>query len=270
MKDLPSHQEIYTDGRIKHLQLIWGPGFLSPGGPEEVAQIVEGVDIAGKDVVDVGCGIGGPTVELVKTHAAKSVLGIDIEQGLLNWAQKAAEIDGLQDSVSFKLVQPGPLPLENSSYDIVFSKEALIEIANKQALYEEILRILKPGGWFIASDWLKNDGPESDILKRFVESAPVEFNLISLGEAAIGLEQAGFVEVEIRNRNEWYQEEARRELAHIEGPLRSHLIEASGQEITNKQAAFQRLKIAALDSGDFCPAHLKARKIDRDNVGTKL
>ena len=260
MRELPSQYEIYTNQRIKHLQLIWGTGFLSPGGPEEVALILEGINITGKKVVDVGCGIGGPTLELVKTHGAKFVVGIDIEQGLLNWARQTAENAGLQSSMSFKLVQPGPFPLEDSSFDIVFSKEALIEIADKDAIYEEILRILKPGGWFVASDWLKNDGPESDILKLFVDSVPIDLNLISIAEAARALEIAGFDKVDIRNRNEWYREEARRELAQIEGPARDQLIEVSGKEYTNKHAASQRLKIAALDSGDFCPAHLRGRK----------
>ena len=260
MDELPAHQEHYTDKRIKHAQLIWGTGFISPGGPQEVARIVEDVDITGKDVLDVGCGIGGPSLELVKTHGAKTVLGIDIEQSVLKWAQQAAITAGLQDSISFKLVQPGPFPLEDSSFDVLFSKEALIEIADKEALYAEILRVLKPGGWFVASDWLKGDEPESDPLRQLVEGAPVGFSLISLKEAARGLEIAGFIEVAVRNRNAWYREEARRELAQIEGPMRLRLIELSGQEITDKQAAFQRLKIAALDSGDFCPAHLKARK----------
>jgi len=260
MEDLPAHQEVYTDQFVKHLQLVWGTGFLSPGGPEEVGQILEGVHITGQSVLDVGCGIGGPALELVKTHGARSVLGFDVEQGVLNWAIKAAETAGLQDRVSFRLIQPGPFPLENSSVDIVFSKDTMIQIADKQALYAEILRILKPGGWFVASDWLKGDGPDSDPLRQFVEGAAMEFNVISLGEAARALEVAGFVEVAVRNRNAWYREEARRELAQIEGPLWPRLVEVSGQEIASKHAAFTRLKIAALDSGDFCPAHIRARK----------
>ncbi len=136
----------------------------------------------------------------------------------------------------------------------------MIEIADKEAIYAEILRVLKPGGWFVASDWLKGDEPESDPLRQLVEGALVGFSLISLNEAVRKLEIAGFIEVAVRNRNAWYREEARRELAQIEGPMRLRLVELSGQEITDMQAAFQRLKIAALDSGDFCPAYLKARK----------
>lgn len=41
------------------LEEIWGQGFLSPGGPEEVARVVGVHDFKGKSVLDIGCGAGG-------------------------------------------------------------------------------------------------------------------------------------------------------------------------------------------------------------------
>ena len=46
----------YDDGMQALLQIIWGDGFLSPGGGEEVARLLEGSDIAGCTVLDIGCG----------------------------------------------------------------------------------------------------------------------------------------------------------------------------------------------------------------------
>ena len=39
---------LYDDRHIATLEDIWGEGFLSPGGPEEVGRVVEGLDLAGK------------------------------------------------------------------------------------------------------------------------------------------------------------------------------------------------------------------------------
>ena len=58
----------YPDHFIERLHTIWGEGFLSPGGPEEVREIVGGIDLAGKVVLDVGFGTGGPAIALVKDH----------------------------------------------------------------------------------------------------------------------------------------------------------------------------------------------------------
>ncbi|TIW19952.1 MAG: SAM-dependent methyltransferase, partial [Mesorhizobium sp.] len=41
------------------LELIWGEGMLSPGGPEKVADMLEGMDISGRHVLDIGSGLGG-------------------------------------------------------------------------------------------------------------------------------------------------------------------------------------------------------------------
>jgi len=46
----------YDDTMIQTLAVIWGEGFLSPGGAEEVAELLRGVDLSGKRVLDVGCG----------------------------------------------------------------------------------------------------------------------------------------------------------------------------------------------------------------------
>ena len=49
------YSKAFTDA----LQFMWGDGFLSPGGPAEVAEMLEGHDIAGKRLLDIGSGLGG-------------------------------------------------------------------------------------------------------------------------------------------------------------------------------------------------------------------
>ena len=43
----------YPDHFIERLHTVWGEGFLSPGGSEEVRQIVSGIDLSGKVVLDI-------------------------------------------------------------------------------------------------------------------------------------------------------------------------------------------------------------------------
>ena len=51
--------ELYHDRLVGLLERLWGDGWLSPGGPEEVALLLEGNDLDGKSVLDIGCGAGG-------------------------------------------------------------------------------------------------------------------------------------------------------------------------------------------------------------------
>ena len=71
---MPGNEDIeYTEEFIAKLEVAFGRGFLSPGGGEEVGKIVEGLDLEGKEVLDIGVGIGGPACLLVANHNAKRV-----------------------------------------------------------------------------------------------------------------------------------------------------------------------------------------------------
>ena len=54
----------YHDKMVGMVQALWGEGFLSPGGPDEVARLVAGSDFTGKSVLDIGCGAGGIDIAL--------------------------------------------------------------------------------------------------------------------------------------------------------------------------------------------------------------
>ena len=62
-------EEHYPPRMIAMLEAIWGEGFLSPGGPAEVARVLEGHDIRGKAVLDIGCGAGFVTAILADRFA---------------------------------------------------------------------------------------------------------------------------------------------------------------------------------------------------------
>src|ERR1700694_6232790 len=137
------------------LQLIWGDGFLSPGGADEVACVLEGSDIRGCKLLDIGAGLGVIDQLLVTQHGAASVVGIDVDPVLLKQMDARIARAQLGDRIESVCVTPGPLPFESESFDIVFSKDSIVHIPDKAALYADIHRILRPGGRFIASDWLR-------------------------------------------------------------------------------------------------------------------
>lgn len=253
----------YPDKMVTALQWMWGEGFLSPGGPEEIAAILESLDLTGTHVLDIGCGLGAIDVLLVREHGAATVVGIDVEEPLITRAQDIVARAGLSERIECRLVEPGPLSFEAESFDVVFSKDAMIHIPDKVSLYREVLRVLKPGGVFVASDWLYGGTkPYSEAFAAWLDVIHLSFELESSENTVKAMEQAGFTNVETRSRNAWYREEARREYAAVSGENFPGLVAELGQESAEHRRRSSKAKIPAVDSGELDPTHLRARKPD--------
>jgi SAM-dependent methyltransferase len=251
----------YGDAMVAALELVWGEGFLSPGGPAEVAEILEGRGIRGAELLDIGCGIGGVDLLIAERHGAAKVIGIDIEAGNIARARLRAERRGLSNRVAYRLVAPGNLPFAPNSFDVVFSKDAIIHIPDKEALFRDVFALLRPGGRFIASDWLRvDDGPASAEMARYIESEGLTFAMASAARYRQAMEAAGFLEIEMVDRNRWYAQTARAELAAIQGPIRSQLVELAGKAEADRQTRVWQNMIVVLDSGELRPTHMFGRK----------
>lgn len=260
--ELHGDAEVHYDAaHIAFLEEMWGDGYLSPGGPNEVQRVLDGIDLVGKRVLDIGCGSGGITVSLVREYGAGSVVGIDVEEPVVVAASERVDASGVAEQIDIVLVEPGPVPFEAGEFDIVFSKDSIVHIADKVALSADIFRVLKPGGWFVASDWLiGHDGEPSAEMKRYLELEDLGFGMASPETYAAALVEAGFGEVELRNRNEWYAGQARLERERLAGPDRERFDATLGTDEVNAQIATWDAMQVVLDSGEHCPHHVRGRK----------
>ncbi len=254
-----SHE--YTEQFVAGLEWIWGEGFLSPGGPEEVAAILEGLDLGGGEVLDIGCGLGGVDLLLVREHGATRVTGIDVEPPLIDRARRTVAAAGLTGRIDLRLVEPGPFPFADATFDFVFSKDSIIHIPDKAALYGEVLRVLRPGGVFAASDWLAGGGtPYSAPMRAWLDIVGITFDMETPENTAAALEAAGFVEVELRDRNDWYRRAVREELALVSGESLDRLAKVVGREAAVHRLASSTAKLEVVDRGELRPVHMRGRK----------
>ncbi len=254
-EDDPGYSEEETD----RLELIWGDGFLSPGGPEEVARIVGGHEIAGCAVLDIGSGAGGVDIALVRNHRVAAVLGVDVQDELVELAASRAAKAGLQDRVSYRLIKSGPLPFTDASFDVVFSKDAIIHVPDKEALFSEVLRVLRPAGHLLVGDWLRGHGEHFNLqVEAFVEEAGHDFSMLSLQDLAGIVERIGFKDIETEDRRAWYHGEATEELARLRGDMHGEFVERWGEEATHNEIEFWETLVASLESGAVSPGHIRA------------
>ncbi|MEM8859831.1 MAG: methyltransferase domain-containing protein, partial [Chloroflexota bacterium] len=236
------HHEEYPETFVKGLEWIWGAGFMSPGGPAEVAAILQGVDLTGKRVLDIGCGIGGIDVLLVEEHGAAHVTGIDVEPPLIERAQALVAQKGLGTQIDIQLVEPGPLPFEDGTFDIVFSKDSIIHIPDKRSIYSDIFRVLKPDGRLAFSDWYGSKMAKTSEFEEWFVVVGLTFDMGTVEEAAALIQEVGFANVDFEDRNAWYAQNILEEISAIEdGDNYAKLEEHLGADW-----AAQRLKSSSL------------------------
>jgi ubiquinone/menaquinone biosynthesis C-methylase UbiE len=253
----------YDYTAIRFLEALWGEGYLSPGGPEEVDRVLAGLSLKGKSVLDVGCGAGGIALHLIEHHDAGHVTGFDIEAPVILRAREQAVAKGLSERATFVQAPPGPLPFAAETFDAVFSKDALLHVPDKDSLFSDILRVLKPSGVFAASDWLISHGDEpSPDMKAYVAAEGLSFAMASPARYRQAMERAGFTDIALVDRNPWYREVAREELARLKGPLFARAVAAVGEAYVAKNIRTWEAMQKVLDSGEHRPTHLRGWKPD--------
>lgn len=256
-----SPSQEYDDDLIAVLESVWGAGFMSPGGTAEVDRVLDGIDLAGRAMLDIGCGLGGATVHIAQQYRPGKITGIDIEDNLIERCRQLAAQAGADANIEFMKVEPGRLPVADGSLDVIFSKDSIIHIADKDGLARDIFRALKPGGWFAASDWLAGyRGAPSPEMQAYVEAEGLDFGLASAATYERALTGAGFTNVTLNDRNDWYKQEARAERDNLKGSLYGNLKSAVGTAFLEHEIDVWEKMIVALDQGQLRPTHMRARK----------
>jgi ubiquinone/menaquinone biosynthesis C-methylase UbiE len=249
----------YDDDFIARLEFRWGKGFLSPGGATEVLAIAQGIQIEGRKVLDFGCGLGGADLVLAEKCHPSSVIGLDIDAGLITKARALAKEAGLDGKVQFVKSDPGKLDFENDSFDVVFSKDAILHIDDKRWIYEEFSRLLKSGGALAISDWLKAEGDCLALESFFLEDLGLTVVFQTVQEVRELLGSIGFSDIDTDDRHSWFKELTKREADQLSGPRKEEYIKAVGEE--NAMASINAVqKLASIaESGELRPTHVRAR-----------
>ena len=252
------HEE-YDDRMLKLLQIIWGVGFLSPGGPQAVRDIVAGLDLREKSVLDIGCGLGGLDEVLAGEFGAR-VTGIDVAKLIAKLGRERVAASKLSDRIEIRLVEPGPLPFPDASFDVVFGKDAWLHIPDKAAFFAEVFRVLKPGGIVTCGDWMKSPGPYSADMEYFFKMEGLTYHFVTLAEYGQLLHGAGFADVELQDITDRSRIEAREEHLRMKGELHGLLTRELGAEARDFFIEDWRSLTVVLDKGELRPARMRAKK----------
>ena len=162
---------------------------------EEMARLV--TIGAGDRVLDVGSGIGGPARYFAHRFGCR-VTGIDLTPEFCDVARALTRMLALESRVDFEVGDAVSMSFADAAFDGAYSMNVSMNIEDKRALYREICRVLKPGGWLVLSEIAKGTGGDVDYPTPWAASARTSF-LATPEETKYGLAAAGFEVVEFRS-----------------------------------------------------------------------
>ncbi|MBV8168904.1 MAG: class I SAM-dependent methyltransferase [Alphaproteobacteria bacterium] len=141
-------------------------------------------------VIDVGAGLGGPAHYLAHTFGC-DVTGIDATAEFVAVANDLARRTGLASRVRFEHGSALALPFADRSFDLAWTQNVAMNIADRATMYAELYRVLRPGGRLVLQDVAQ--GPGGDIVYPVVwADAPAISFVRTPEETRALLEGAGF------------------------------------------------------------------------------
>merc|ERR1711936_334791 len=193
-------QNQYTRKGILRYEAIFGRTWVSVGGESTTRQFVAHLDLKpGMKVLDIGCGIGGSAFYMARNY--------------------------MEDALC--------MDYPDNFYDIVYSRDTILHIPEKEELFAKFLQTLKPGGRLLISDYCHGDQPHSNNFKEYGK----------------GLEGAGFKDVQALDKTGMMMDVLRTELAYFNKIKSKFVLEFSHEDFNYIEQGWKAKQVRT-KSGD--------------------
>ncbi|XP_055826946.1 phosphomethylethanolamine N-methyltransferase-like [Solanum dulcamara] len=235
----------YKCSGILRYERVFGHGFVSTGGLETTKEFVAMLDLQpGQKILDVGCGIGGGNFYIAEKYDVH-VVGIDLSINMISFALERAI--GLKCAVEFEVADCTKKTYPDGTFDVIYSRDTILHIQDKPALFRSFYKWLRPGGKVLISDYCKRAGPTSEEFAGYIKQRGYDLHDVeAYGQM---LRDAGFHEVVAEDRTEQFIEVLQKELDTVEKERESFIHEFSEQDY-NEIVGGWKAKLIRSSSGE--------------------
>jgi SAM-dependent methyltransferase len=185
-----------TVAEIMNRHMGFPPGTRAGVVPAEaIPEVTEELRLKpGSTLLDLACGRGAYGL-IVAKQAGAPLIGVDFSEQAVKEAREQAARMGVSNA-SFLTGELTATGLPDASVDAVLCTDAIQFPDEPAVAYDEIRRVLKPSGRVVLTSWVPHDRTDDRLSPR-----------LRRVDLAGGLHQAGFTEVEVRERPSWLARE---------------------------------------------------------------
>jgi len=147
-------------------------------------------------VLDVGCGIGGPMRNIAQFSGAK-ICGITINDYQVKRGTELNRKVGLEKSCELRMMNFLNMTFKDNTFDKAFAVEATCHAGNREEVFSQVFRVLKPGSLFGSYEWVLTDTYDDNNSKhkkarQQIEKGNALPQLITDKQAIQALKNVGF------------------------------------------------------------------------------
>ena len=150
--------------------------------------------VPGANVLDVGCGIGGPARTLAAEFGCR-VTGLDLTAEYCRLAEHLTAATGLSDQVTVRHGSALEMPFDDGAFDAAWMQHVSMNIEDKARLFREIRRVLRPGGVLALHEVYAAAAGPRHYPVPWAADADIDF-LVTQEEARRTIKAAGLREVQ--------------------------------------------------------------------------
>ncbi|KAL6545523.1 glycylpeptide N-tetradecanoyltransferase [Orobanche gracilis] len=235
----------YKSSGILRYERVFGHGFVSTGGLDTTREFVAKLELKpGQKVLDVGCGIGGGDFYMADKYDVH-VVGIDLSVNMISFALERAI--GLKCSVEFEVADCTKKEYPDGTFDVIYSRDTILHIQDKPALFRSFYKWLKPGGKVLISDYCRNAGSPSAEFSEYIKQRG--YDLHSVEAYGQMLRDAGFDEVVAEDRTDQFMKVLEKELDAVEKDKETFMEDFSEEDF-NEIVGGWKSKLVRSSSGE--------------------
>lgn len=187
--------------------------------------------------------------------------GIEVDPYLLNLSKSSIAQNNLTEYISVHLIESSiEIPLASGTFDVIFSKESIVHVHNKAALFKEFYRLLKPGGILIILDWFKKTGTQSEDLDKTLEIDGLKFHYCTHQEYQEQLNHAGFSITDMIETSDYHLKFIQDEYQDLLSTKGETLQKLLGDKVLNESKVCWQSHIKILESKEIQTFLYKAIK----------
>lgn len=166
-------RKLWTAESAEAAELIWGNGFVLPGGEGYFLDLVKPFGLTpAMSVLDLSAGLGGGTRALT-TNFGVWVEGMEPSPKLAELAMEKSTMAGLSKKAPIKNYDPDALDLPKSKFDCAFSREALFSVVRKDETLKAMEKALKDKGQIVLTDFVvRSSKLETDAVTNWRDAEP--------------------------------------------------------------------------------------------------